>query len=266
MQGFTGKEDEGFKSSGGGENFRRFLAQELVPYIDKEFSTSSYRIYCGYSFTGLSVIDELLDEDTVFDALLMIDPSWWWDDYVMEKRANATLAGRKFNRKQLFIAASGEAYPEKYFIKARDISSLSDIVRRTKPVGLEWKFERYADESHHSMALRALYDGSLISFAVISPRCTSCRRPEKLRSRYETLSARLGERISLSEDLLTFFGGQFLSNFKEPEQAIRYFEMAADAYPGSQAAWQGLAEASMAKGDKSRAENARKVLESLRAN
>ena len=267
LQGFTGKEDEGFKSSGGGENFRRFLAQELVPYIDKEFSTSSYRIYCGYSFTGLSVIDELLDEDTVFDALLMIDPSWWWDDYVMEKRANATLAGRKFNRKQLFIAASGEAYPEKYFIKARDISSLSDIVRRTKPVGLEWKFERYADESHHSMALRALYDGLTYFFRGYQPSLHELYNdPEKLRSRYETLSARLGERISLSEDLLTFFGGQFLSNFKEPEQAIRYFEMAADAYPGSQAAWQGLAEASMAKGDKSRAENARKVLESLRAN
>lgn len=56
LQGFTGKVDEGFASSGGGENFRRFLEQELVPYIDKEFSTSSYRIYCGYSFTGLSVI------------------------------------------------------------------------------------------------------------------------------------------------------------------------------------------------------------------
>ena len=49
--------------------------------MDQEFSTSSYRIYCGYLFTGLSVIDELLDERLVFDASLMIDPSWWWDDY-----------------------------------------------------------------------------------------------------------------------------------------------------------------------------------------
>ena len=267
LQGFTGKEDEGFKSSGGGENFRRFLEQELVPYIDKEFSTSAYRIYCGYSFTGLSVIDELLDEDTVFDALLMIDPSWWWDDYVMEKRANATLAGRKFSRKQLFIAASGEAYPEKYFIKARDVSSLSEIIRRTNPAGLEWKFERYTDESHHSMALRALYDGLTYFFRGYQPSLHELYNdPEKLRSRYGTLSARLGERVSLSEDLLTFFGGQFLSNFKEPEQAIRYFEMATDAYPGSRAAWSGLAEASMAKGDKPRAENARKKLESLPTN
>ena len=39
LQGFTGKTDEGFASSGGGGNFRRFLEQELVPYIDGQFST-----------------------------------------------------------------------------------------------------------------------------------------------------------------------------------------------------------------------------------
>jgi predicted alpha/beta superfamily hydrolase len=278
LQGFTGKTDEGFNSSGGGQNFLRFLEQELVPYIDSEFRTSSYRIYCGYSFTGLSVIEEFLDEKTIFDAFLMMDPSWWWDDYVIEKRAGAALTGRKFNRVQLFMAASGEAYPEKYFIKARDISSLAEMLRRTNPAGLEWSFERYADESHHSMALRALYDGLTYFFRGYRPSLHELYiEPEKLRSRYETISARLGERITLREDLLRFFGEQFLRNFKEPEQAIRYFEMATDAYPKSWESWEGLGEAHMAKGDKSRAgsmferslllnpqnENARKMLKYL---
>jgi predicted alpha/beta superfamily hydrolase len=280
LQGFTRKPDEGYASSGGGENFRRFLAQELVPYIDKEFSTSSLRIYCGYSFTGLGVIDELLNENTVFDALLMIDPSWWWDDYVMERRATAALPGRKFNGAQLFIAASGEAYPEKYFIKARDISSLSDVLRRTKPVGLGWIFERYSDESHHSMALRALYDGLTYFFRGYQPSLQELYNdPEKLKSRYQALSARLGERVALSEDLLTFFGEQFLSTFKETEHALHFFEMAADAYPGSSGVWAGLGAAYAAKGDNAQAakmcekslslnpknENAMKLLESLRA-
>ena len=279
LQGFTGKVDEGFKSSGGGEQFRRFLEQELVPYIDKEFSTSSYRIYCGYSFSGLSVIDEFLDESSIFDALLMIDPSWWWDDYVMEKRASAALTGRKFNRIQLFIAASGEAYPEKYFIKARDISSLADILRRTKPAGLDWKFERYADESHHSMALRALYDGITYFYRGHQPTLQELYiEPAKLKARYEALSARLGERVSLREDLLLFFGAQFLGSFKEAGQALSYFEMAADAYPESSAAWAGIGQAYAAKGDKSQAarmyekslaldpqnENVARMLKSLR--
>ena len=279
LQGFTGKTDEGFKSSGGGQNFLRFLEQELVPYIDREFRTSSYRIYCGYSFTGLSVIEEFLDEDTIFDAFLMLDPSWWWDDYSMEKRAGAVLTGRKFNRVQVFMAATGEAYPEKYFIKARDISSLAEILRRANPAGLEWKFERYSDESHHSMALRALYDGLTYFFRGYKPSLHELYiEPGKLRSRYETISARLGEQLSLREDLLTFFGEQFLRDFKEPEKAISYFEMATDAYPKSWEAWNALGEAYMAKGDTRRAssmyerslqlnpqnENARKILKSPR--
>jgi predicted alpha/beta superfamily hydrolase len=265
VQGFTGKPDQGFATSGGGDNFRRFLEQELVPYIDKEFSTSSYRIYCGYSFTGLSVIDAFLDEDPLFDAFLMIDPSWWWDDYALEKRATAELAGRKFNRAQLFIAASGEPYPDRYFIKARDISSLADILRKTNPTGLEWTFERYADESHHSMALRSLYDGLTYFFRGYQPTLRELYlAPAELRARYQALSARLDERVALSEGLLLFFGEQFLSSFKEPDQAIRYFEMATDAYPQSSTAWSSLGEAYIAKGDQLQAR--RMFEESLRLN
>jgi predicted alpha/beta superfamily hydrolase len=277
LLGFTGKTDEGFSSSGGGAKFRRFLAQELVPYIDKEFSTSSYRIYCGYSFTGLSVIDEFLDAGSAFDAFLMIDPSWWWDDYVAEKRAATELKGRKFNRAQLFIAASGEPYPTEYFIKARDVSSLADILQRTNPAGLEWKFERYTDETHHSMAVRALYDGLTYFFRGYQPTLQELYNdPEKLESRYATLSARLGERVALTEGLLVFFGEQFLGSFKQPDKAIRYYQMAADAYPQAWAAWDGLGAAYAAQGDKQRArsmfekslqlnpqnENARKALSS----
>jgi hypothetical protein len=160
---------------------------------------------------------------------------------VLEKRANAELAGRKFSRTQLFIAASGEPYPEKYFIKARDIESLAEILRKTNPAGLEWKFERYADESHHSMALRSLHDGLSYFFRGYQPTLRELYvEPEKLKARYQALSARLGERVALREDLLLFFGEQFLTGFNERDQALRYYEMAAEAYPKSEAAKQAL--------------------------
>lgn len=182
---------------------RRVVKSQVL----KEDRTVYVQLPESYSFTGLSVIDAFLDQDPLFDAFLMIDPSWWWDDYVMEKRATAELAGRKFNRAQLFIAASGEAYPEKYFIKARDVSSLAEILRKTNPAGLEWKFERYTDESHHSMALRSLYDGLTYFFRGYQPTLRELYvEPEKLKARYQALSARLGERVALREDLLLFFG------------------------------------------------------------
>lgn len=280
LRGFTGKDDEGFRTSGGGEQFLRFVERELVPYIDKEFSTVPYRIYCGYSFTGLSVVDAFLAERSVFDAFLSIDPSWWWDDHAPERRAAKTLPGRTFNRTQLFIAASGEPFPHKYFIEARDVAALAETLQRVQPAGLEWKFERYEDETHHSMAQRALYDGLSYFFRGYQPTLDELYvRPELLESRYRALSERLGERFALTEGLLMFFGDQFLNGFKEPARAILYFEMATEAYPGSWAAWDSLAAAYDANGEKDKAiatyqrslqlnprnENASKKLQALRA-
>jgi predicted alpha/beta superfamily hydrolase len=279
LLGFSGKVEDGYQTSGGGERFLRFLEQELVPYIDKEFSTLPYRIYCGYSFTGLSVVDAFLDNATVFDAFLTIDPSWWWDNYAPERKTTQTLPGRTFKRTQVFIAATAESYPERYFRKARDVGAFAEILERAKPAGLEWKFVRYADESHHSMALRALYDGLSYFFRGYKPTLDELyNNPEQLESRYRALSERLGERFELTEGLLMFFGDQFLNGFQEPDRAARYFAMAADAYPGSWAAWDRLAAAYAAGGEKAKAiatyerslqlnpqnESARKSLQSLR--
>lgn len=239
--GFTGKEDQGFRTSGGGERFLRFVEQELVPYIDKEFSTVPFRIYCGYSFTGLNVVDALLEPTSSFDAFLIIDPSWWWDDYALERKVTKTLPRRVFNRTQVFLAATSEAYPEQYFTKARDVAEFDAMLERAHPAGLDWKFTRYSDESHHSMALRAFYDGLAYFFRGYKPPLNELYvHPEQLERRYEALSTRLGERFVLTEGLLLFFGDQFQDNFKDPARALRYYEMAVAAYPESPTARQKL--------------------------
>ena len=214
-------------------NFRRFLEQELVPYIDKEFSTSGYRIYCGYSFTGLSVIDEFLDADTIFDAFLMIDPSWWWDDYVMEKRAGVTLTGPQVQPRSAVHGCDGRVVPGGVLHQGEGHQLVGDICGGRILPGSSGNSSATRTNRTTPWRCAPCTMASLISFAATNPRCTSCTTTRETQSRYETLSARLGERFSLREDLLTFFGEQFLRNFKEPDQAIRYFEMAADAYPES---------------------------------
>jgi predicted alpha/beta superfamily hydrolase len=253
-KGFTGKNEPGYESSGGGGDFLRFLEQELIPYVDKSFSTSSYRIYCGYSFTGLSVLAALLDEKSPFDAYIAIDPSWWWDDYATERRALATLTTRTLQKVQLFMAASGESYPTNYFISSRDIESLARIFDEKRPAGIEWGFKRYGDESHHSIPQLALYDGLSYIFRDHKPSLDELyNRPEKLRERYEKLSGRLGEKMALREDLLDFFGYQFLNDFKDPQKATRYFELNAQSYPGSPNVWASLGDAYTVMGDKAAA-------------
>jgi len=250
LKGFTGTEESGYASSGGGERFLRFLEQELIPYVDQNFSTSPYRIYCGYSFTGLSALAALLDEHSSFRAYIAIDPSWWWDDYATERAARAVLATRRFAQVQLFLASSGEIYPPRYFIAARDVQSLAHMLTDIHPAGLDWTAKRYADESHHSLPLLALYDGLSYLFRGYKPTLDELyNSPERLVLRYEQLSARLGDKVMLSEGLLDFFGHEFLDNFKELDKAARYFEINASYYPQSPGVWDSLGELYAVKHD-----------------
>jgi predicted alpha/beta superfamily hydrolase len=249
--GPSGRQESDFATSGGGQQFLRFIAEELVPYVDATYSTSAYRIYCGYSFTGLSVVTALFDAKRTFDAYIAIDPSWWWDDYVNERNALTAIKTAKFRNIELFMAASGEPYPRNYFIEFRSIESLAGMLEKQRPVGVRWQFKRYDDESHHSMPARALYDGLSYIFRGHKPPLDELyNSPDKLRERYRQLSERLGVPIAPKDDLLNFFGYQFLYRFKEPDKALRYLEMNAQYYPASANVWDSLGEAYAVKGDK----------------
>ncbi len=83
---------------------------------------------------------------------------------------------------------------------------------------------------------------SRISFAATQPTLRELYvEPEKLKARYQaTLREAWASASRCAEDLLLFFGEQFLNGFNERDQALRYYEMAAEAYPQSEDAKKAL--------------------------
>ena len=57
-----------------GENFKNFIDKELIPAIDKEYRTSSFRTIIGHSFTANFVNYYLLDDSPLFNAYISISP------------------------------------------------------------------------------------------------------------------------------------------------------------------------------------------------
>src|SRR6266852_1196842 len=85
-KGYGGKEEPNFSSSGGGESFLRFIAEELIPHIEAEYRTQPYRVLVGHSFGGLFAMTARLHRPPIFQAHLAIDPSLWWDDQILLRR------------------------------------------------------------------------------------------------------------------------------------------------------------------------------------
>ena len=75
--------------AGGADRFLQFLEDELIPHVESTYRTSPFRVLVGHSFGGLFVVHTLNQRPELFQALLAISPSLWWDDGAIVDRAGS---------------------------------------------------------------------------------------------------------------------------------------------------------------------------------
>ncbi len=146
------KDKEEFPTTGGSSNFRRFLAEELLPYVDAQYRTRPERMLIGQSLGGLFATEVLLEQPALFQQYLIVSPSLWWD--------NGSLLDRFANRRpvpgaapgQVFIAAGREGR-----IMVRDAKRLHGLVRRNQQT--ETHFQNLHRLDHANILHQAVMEG-----------------------------------------------------------------------------------------------------------
>jgi predicted alpha/beta superfamily hydrolase len=141
---------------GGGRVFLDFIEKELIPYIDKNYRTKSYRTLVGHSLGGLLTLNSYMDKNSLFNAYISIDPSIWWDEQMTTKKVEA-ISPLSFNKK-LYIATAnqGEANYERN--KKRHDTFYALLNKKAKEP-LNVRIIYFENESHRSVPLIALYEG-----------------------------------------------------------------------------------------------------------
>ena len=83
MRDFTPTVDEKYPTSGGAENFFKFIHDELIPVIDSKYRTNpNDRTLSGASLSGLFSLYVLFEHHGIFKRYKISSPSLWWDDDV----------------------------------------------------------------------------------------------------------------------------------------------------------------------------------------
>ena len=68
----TAETDNRFSpGNGGADAFLSFIADELIPFIDKTYRTRPYRLLIGHSFGGLFGVYALITKPTLFNAYIV---------------------------------------------------------------------------------------------------------------------------------------------------------------------------------------------------
>lgn len=138
----------------GAKNFRAFIAGELVPEINSKYRTTSKKGILGESLAGLFVMETFLLEPNLFDFYVAMDPSLWWNDHHLVKKADEFLNAFPEKEIKLWFAGSD----------AEDISEhtkeLAKILKNNPSNNLVFKYSDEPNEKHNTI-FRATKENAL---------------------------------------------------------------------------------------------------------
>ena len=94
---------------GGSAAYRTFLRDELMPQVRQRYPTTDERALIGESLAGLFVVETLLQEPTLFNSYIALDPSLWWNRGTMLAGAAKQLPAVTRAQPRVFLASSGQS-------------------------------------------------------------------------------------------------------------------------------------------------------------
>ena len=111
-----------YPTAGHSERFRRFIRDEVKPWVAARYRTDGSDGVVGESLAGLFIAETWLREPDLFDSYAAISPSLWWDNAALVTAAPA-LVGKAQAGHRLMIATAEEGAKEAAF-DARFLAAL----------------------------------------------------------------------------------------------------------------------------------------------
>lgn len=257
---------------GGADLFLRFIAEELIPYIESQYPVTKFRTLIGHSYGGQFTINALLKHPELFTNYLAIDPSLDWDDQRLLTIGRESLQSNDYKDKSLFVSLSGQLHmqdptitidnvmeDESFFtLFPRSIISFMDLVEESDGNGLKhgWKF--YPRDLHGTVPFPSIMDGMIALFEwfqmentdkINAPETTKEELVNIINYRAEKLKKNFQYDVApYPEDLLNMLGYMSM-DMQQIEKAKMFFEFAIEFYPESANVYDSMSDFYMSQDD-----------------
>lgn len=145
------------RHSGGGYLFKRFIQEELQPYIEREFAGKGFSALSGHSYGGLFASWLLTQHPEVFDGYIIVSPSLWYDDRLIF-RSEWNLSAST-NRKLKAYCAVGSREINGQWNMPKDLKDFVKQLELRAGNTIDFKYELHQNETHNSVFPAALSNG-----------------------------------------------------------------------------------------------------------
>ncbi len=255
---------------GNGEKFMQFMEKELMPYIETNYPTASYKIFIGHSVGGLTVMNTLLQNQNLFNAYVSLDAALWWNNQKIVTEAKTALENKNYKKKTLFMALANRMEKGMDTLQVQnDTSEGTELIRsnlefikiinKTKTNQLRFQHKFYENDDHSSVRLIGEYDALRFIFDYYKLKLYNSQLDDpnfKLDSlfvsHYKNVSDLIGYLVKPDERQVNGLAYYMLSK-KHYSRAEALFKLNITNYPESANCYDGLGDLYLAKGDKVKA-------------
>jgi len=227
----------GWIGGGGAENFKRFLAAELIPRVNDVYRTDGFRVLSGHSAGGQFVLHCLASEPSLFKAYIALSPSLDWDNNLPQRSLQKSFTSTPSLPVFLYVARSDD------FGRAlADYEDLVATLATKSPRDFRWHSQAFPQETHISIpllgqvdALRHVYEGYRINDEMLEKGLSSAQR------HFDEISKKVGWPLPIPEGVMNNLGYIALSEGRV-EEAVELFKRNVEANPNSANAYDSLAD------------------------
>ena len=220
----------------GADRFLRFLQQELIPWVDKEYRTERFRTLVGHSRGGQFAFYTLLNQPDAFNGYIAISPALWINDAAIFGKAAAQLA--KLPAQRFLYFSDGNESVE---ITA-NVTRMVGVLEQQHPAALQWSHEHFGEDQHATTPHKSLYNGleRIFSGLNVDREVILTQGLAGVDAHYARLEARYGFKIEPPRGMLEWMG-YFLLQQDRPAAALAFFERNVQRFANEASAYEALA-------------------------
>ncbi|MCW3075179.1 MAG: putative esterase [Flaviaesturariibacter sp.] len=146
------KDRKDFPTTGGSQAFMRYIGEELQPFIQREYKTTSSKTIIGQSLGGLLATEILFKKPELFTHYIIVSPSLWWDkESLLKVQSKVTASG--FRAPVTVAVAVGKEGP----VMEADSRQLVNLLRKSQKKNLKVSFQYFPAEDHGTILHKAVY-------------------------------------------------------------------------------------------------------------
>jgi hypothetical protein len=215
--------------SGGGNNFLKFINEELFPFVNSNFRTQHYKVLVGHSLCGFYCFYTLLSQPDMFNAYIALSPWIILNNNYLLDYASENLS--KLEYKENFIYFTSGSLEEDL---NRMMPALVDILKEKAPNSLRWSYKLMEGDDHNSLVLSTIHDGLINLFNNWAPKLSTIQMGlDSILNHYNKLSKSFGYLINPSEAALNAAAYYFMLQANDIKAAKTIFEKNIELYPAS---------------------------------